>query len=323
MEDARLAEANGTPRRLTVGLAVGRLAGAGCRRRVGGAQHRTLRIGPAGAADARSRGADAATPTRHSHASRDASGANGGASHAEANGARDCGAHDRRGETDGGPNARGDAEPHAEADCTTDHVWHDPDACRGCYGRGRRARPGAAAAATAAAAAAAPTSTSTSTRTSAAASAANAGVVMLTFDAGADRGYAEDILDTLAEEHVVASFGITGNWAKANPDLVRRMAADGHLVFNHTLDHRSFTGVSDSQGGLSVGGASGRAGQRRRDHRAAHRPFDRPFYRLPYGDDDAHVAADVGQTATRARSVGRWTPRAGAACSRATSWRAA
>jgi peptidoglycan/xylan/chitin deacetylase (PgdA/CDA1 family) len=34
-------------------------------------------------------------------------------------------------------------------------------------------------------------------------------------------------------------------WAKANPDLVRRMVADGHMVFNHTLDHRSFTGVSD------------------------------------------------------------------------------
>src|SRR5207237_10935132 len=69
--------------------------------------------------------------------------------------------------------------------------------------------------------------------------------VALTFDAGADRGYAEDILDVLLETRVLASFGVTGNWAKANPDLVRRMVAHGHLVFNHTLDHRSFTGVSD------------------------------------------------------------------------------
>ena len=115
----------------------------------------------------------------------------------------------------------------------------------------------------------------------------------LTFDAGADRGYAEDILDILRDEHVVASFGITGQWARANADLVRRIAADGHLVFNHTLDHRSFTGLSDQLGGLS-------AARRRaelEDADAILAPLigrsTRPYYRLPYGDDDARVAADV------------------------------
>lgn len=120
------------------------------------------------------------------------------------------------------------------------------------------------------------------------------GSVALTFDAGADRGYAEDILDVLAEQRVVAGFGITGVWARANPDLVRRMAADGHLVFNHTLDHRSFTGVSDTLGGLSA--AARRA--ELDDADAIIAPLighsTRPFYRLPYGDDDAHVATDVG-----------------------------
>jgi peptidoglycan/xylan/chitin deacetylase (PgdA/CDA1 family) len=119
------------------------------------------------------------------------------------------------------------------------------------------------------------------------------GAVALTFDAGADRGYAEDILDRLAEDHAIGSFGITGNWAKANPDLVRRMAADGHLVFNHTLDHRSFTGLSDSLGGLSA--TARRTELERADAIIA--PLightTEPFYRLPYGDDDAHVAADV------------------------------
>ena len=120
------------------------------------------------------------------------------------------------------------------------------------------------------------------------------GEVELTFDAGADRGYTEDILDILQEQHIPAGFGITGVWAKANPDLVRRMAADGHLVINHTLDHRSFTGVSDKLGGLSA--------VRRRaeldDADAIIAPIlghtTKPWYRLPYGDDDAQVAADVG-----------------------------
>jgi peptidoglycan-N-acetylglucosamine deacetylase len=117
--------------------------------------------------------------------------------------------------------------------------------------------------------------------------------VALTFDAGADRGYAQDLLDILQDEHVPASFGITGQWARANPDLVRRMAADGHLVFNHTLDHRSFTGASDNMGGLTPA----RRRAELEDADAILAPLighsTRPDYRLPYGDDDARVAADV------------------------------
>jgi peptidoglycan/xylan/chitin deacetylase (PgdA/CDA1 family) len=118
-------------------------------------------------------------------------------------------------------------------------------------------------------------------------------VVALTFDAGADRGYAEYILDVLATEQVPASFGITGTWARANPQLVQRMGAEGHLVINHTLRHRSFTGFSDRLGGLSA--AARRAELEETDEILA--PLlgrsTRPWYRLPYGDDDARVAADV------------------------------
>jgi len=136
-------------------------------------------------------------------------------------------------------------------------------------------------------------------------STASVGTVALTFDAGADRGYAEDILDILQEQHVQASFGITGDWAKANADLVRRMAVEGDLVFNHTLDHRSFTGVSDARGGLSA--AARRAELDEADTIIA--PLighsTRPYYRLPYGDDDARVAIDVAP-AGYTRKIG-WT----------------
>jgi peptidoglycan/xylan/chitin deacetylase (PgdA/CDA1 family) len=118
-------------------------------------------------------------------------------------------------------------------------------------------------------------------------------VVSLTFDAGADRGYAEDILDLLQAEQVPASFGLTGTWAQAHPDLVQRMAAEGHHVLNHTLTHRSFTGLSDGRGGLSPE-------QRRAELRQADAILapliggsTAPWYRLPYGDDDARVALDV------------------------------
>jgi peptidoglycan/xylan/chitin deacetylase (PgdA/CDA1 family) len=119
------------------------------------------------------------------------------------------------------------------------------------------------------------------------------GVVALTFDAGADFGYAEDILDTLSDAHIPATFGMTGQWASAHPDLVQRMAADGHMVINHTLDHRSFTGLSDHLGGLS----SARRQQELLDADAIIAPLighsTCPWYRLPYGDGDGRVVGDV------------------------------
>jgi len=129
--------------------------------------------------------------------------------------------------------------------------------------------------------------------------------VALTFDAGADRGYADDILDLLHDDHLLASFGITGAWAKANPDLVRRMATEGHLVINHSLDHQSFTGLSDQRGGLSA--EKRRAELTQADAIIA--PLighsTKPFYRLPYGDDDAKVVGDLAP-AGYTRKVG-WT----------------
>jgi peptidoglycan/xylan/chitin deacetylase (PgdA/CDA1 family) len=120
--------------------------------------------------------------------------------------------------------------------------------------------------------------------------------VALTFDAGADRGYAEDILDTLRAAGVPASFGVTGRWAEENPDLVRRMAADGHQVINHTVDHRSFTGLSDELGGLPAA----KRRQELEDADAILAPLightTRPWYRLPYGDDADGISADVAST---------------------------
>jgi peptidoglycan/xylan/chitin deacetylase (PgdA/CDA1 family) len=119
------------------------------------------------------------------------------------------------------------------------------------------------------------------------------GVVALTFDAGADRGYAEDILDTLSDAGIPATFGMTGTWALAHPELVQRMAADGHLVINHTLDHRSFTGFSDHLGGLSAA----RRQAELLDADAIIAPLightTCPWYRLPYGDGDSRVVRDV------------------------------
>src|SRR5215211_5402769 len=121
--------------------------------------------------------------------------------------------------------------------------------------------------------------------------------VALTFDAGADRGYAEEILDTLAEYGVKASFGITGHWADENPDLVERMANEGHMIFNHTWTHRSFTGYSTADWDDGVLSSDERAkelsdteaiiAEVTNGYEAA------PYFRPPYGDLNDTVLTDV------------------------------
>lgn len=62
-------------------------------------------------------------------------------------------------------------------------------------------------------------------------------VLYLTFDAGYENGCTEQILDTLEKHQVPAAFFLVGNYLKTQPDLVRRMVAQGHIVGNHTMHH--------------------------------------------------------------------------------------
>jgi peptidoglycan/xylan/chitin deacetylase (PgdA/CDA1 family) len=61
--------------------------------------------------------------------------------------------------------------------------------------------------------------------------------VALTFDDGPDPRFTAPILDLLRERGATATFFVVGVGVAAHPDLVRRMAAEGHEVANHTLSH--------------------------------------------------------------------------------------
>ena len=67
-------------------------------------------------------------------------------------------------------------------------------------------------------------------------------VAYLTFDVGYENGNVSKVLDALAAEGVTGAFFILGHVAEKNPELVRRMADEGHLVCNHTYSHRNLTG---------------------------------------------------------------------------------
>ncbi len=118
-------------------------------------------------------------------------------------------------------------------------------------------------------------------------------VIVLTFDAGSDRGYAEQILNTLRQKNVKVTFGMTGVWAQANPDLMKRIVSDGHDVMNHSWDHPSFTGVSTNRGPIS---SAERASQLKRTEDLVYTQTGfrmKPLFRPPYGDYDNSVLADL------------------------------
>jgi peptidoglycan-N-acetylglucosamine deacetylase len=61
-------------------------------------------------------------------------------------------------------------------------------------------------------------------------------IVALTFDDGPNE-YTRAVLDALKAEGVKATFFIVGRMAEAHPDVLARIAAEGHLLGNHSATH--------------------------------------------------------------------------------------
>ncbi len=120
-------------------------------------------------------------------------------------------------------------------------------------------------------------------------------VVALTFDAGSDTGFAANILDTLQQKGVRATFGMTGQWAENNPALLRRIVNDGHALINHSYDHYSFTGLSSRRTALTQ---ELRWNEIDRTEQIVHDltgATTKPYFRPPFGDYDDSVLYDVYQ----------------------------
>jgi peptidoglycan/xylan/chitin deacetylase (PgdA/CDA1 family) len=62
-------------------------------------------------------------------------------------------------------------------------------------------------------------------------------VVALTFDDGPWENTTEQILDILRQENIKATFFFVGQAIQANPDVAKKVAAEGHTLGNHTWRH--------------------------------------------------------------------------------------
>jgi len=103
-------------------------------------------------------------------------------------------------------------------------------------------------------------------------------VIALTFDDGPN-AHTEEVLDALKKLHIKATFFIVGKMAHRHPEILARIAAEGHLLANHSADHELLTSKYDENPGLLLDEL------RDVDDQIAPlmKPGDKLYFRAPYG----------------------------------------
>lgn len=72
-------------------------------------------------------------------------------------------------------------------------------------------------------------------------------VLYLTFDEGYENGHTEKILDILKENQVPAAFFVVKPYITQQPELIKRMVTEGHIVGNHSVHHPSMAQIHDKE----------------------------------------------------------------------------
>jgi len=61
--------------------------------------------------------------------------------------------------------------------------------------------------------------------------------IALTFDDGPNDPHTQHLLDVLAKHNVLATFFLIGRYVRQRPDIVTKIAKQGHVIGNHTFTH--------------------------------------------------------------------------------------
>jgi len=69
----------------------------------------------------------------------------------------------------------------------------------------------------------------------------------LTFDAGYEAGYTEKILQVLKDNNVPAAFFLAGHYLNSASDMVKKMIENGHIVANHTVNHKNLVNLNEEE----------------------------------------------------------------------------
>jgi peptidoglycan/xylan/chitin deacetylase (PgdA/CDA1 family) len=103
--------------------------------------------------------------------------------------------------------------------------------------------------------------------------------VVLTFDDGPWPPTTTRVLAALAQECVRATFFLIGKPASAHPELVRRIAAEGHTIGHHTWSHRNLRQIKPGEATAEID--RGIAADELALHAIATTTPSTPFFRFP------------------------------------------
>jgi len=120
--------------------------------------------------------------------------------------------------------------------------------------------------------------------------------IALTFDDGPN-AHTDEVLDALKELHVKATFFIVGNQAHRHPEILARIAREGHLLANHSATHAFLGSRYDADPAALIAQI--------RDVHDQIAPLmakgDKFYFRAPYGAwREAHADMSVRSIGTRA-----------------------
>lgn len=71
--------------------------------------------------------------------------------------------------------------------------------------------------------------------------------IALTFDDGPNESFTEMLLEGLKKRNVKATFFLLGKEAEKNPELVKKIYEDGHLIGNHSYSHVNLSELNDEE----------------------------------------------------------------------------
>ena len=72
----------------------------------------------------------------------------------------------------------------------------------------------------------------------------NEKIIYLTFDEGSLDTYVKEIVDVLDKNNIKATFFLCYKFMEENKDLIKKMADNGHLIANHTVNHKNMPSLA-------------------------------------------------------------------------------
>lgn len=117
--------------------------------------------------------------------------------------------------------------------------------------------------------------------------------VVLTFDDGPHNHYTDDILASMAQVNAKAIFFMTGTNVNRYPDIVQKIADQGHAVGGHSMSHKCL--AANTRCKNNNGGRMFSVEEAMKDIRGTFQAifkavgFVDPFFRFPYGESSPEL----------------------------------